>query len=291
MHKDFLAITDLSKAELIGLLDLAARQKRGVTSDALAGKQLAILFEKPSLRTRSSFEVGIRELGGQLTTFSAAECGRLGERESVYDFAHVIAGFYDGLIARVFDHAKLIELANYTNIPVVNALSDREHPCQILADLLTIRETLGTIEGIKIAFLGDGNNVARSLAVAAKTLGSHFTLIGPKAYRLDDNTIEQTEDLTAGLKDADVVVTDTWASMGSESEAAARATVFAPYQLNTAALALAKKNAIVLHCLPAHRGEEITDEVIDSAHSVVFAEAANRLPVQKAVLLRLFGKA
>jgi ornithine carbamoyltransferase len=201
--------------------------------------------------------------------------------------AKVMEGFYDGLIARVFEHDKLAELAGHTKIGVINALSDREHPCQILADLLTIQERLGTVSGLKIVFLGDGNNVARSLAEAAKIVGSSFTLIGPKAYHLDTTGISQTEDL-AEAKNADVLVTDTWVSMGDEKSAAERKKIFAPYQLNTALLSTAKKSAIVLHCLPAHWGEEITEEVLKSAQSAAYFEAHNRLPVQKAVMVKLF---
>lgn len=288
MQKDFLTIAQLTKTELIELLTLAKTQGKGVTSTVLAGKQIAMLFEKQSLRTKASFEVGIRELGGQLSYFSQAECGKLGERESVADFGHVMERYYDGLVARVYSHERLADLAQKTHIPVINALSDLEHPCQALADLLTIWQSLGKLDNFKMVFLGDGTNVARSLAESSKILGFEFCLIGPKKYWFHLDGITCTEDLT-GLQNADVVVTDTWISMGSEAEAATRLKELGAYQLNQETLAMANKDAIVLHCLPAHRGEEVTDSVLDGPQSKIFDEAANRLPVQKAVLIKLFS--
>ena len=290
MKKDFLSITDLSKEQILKLLDSAAGQKRGARSEILAGKEVALIFEKPSLRTKASFEVGIRELGGNFSYFSAAECGRLGARESVADFAKVLSGYFDAVVARVFEHSKLAELAAAAKIPVVNALSDFEHPCQILADLLTIREKLGRTEDFKLAFLGDGNNVARSLARAAAILGFEFALAAPEKYQFDPaEKIAQSDNLGAAVKNADVIYTDAWTSMGDESESAERREIFAPFQLNAEILAAANPGALALHCLPAHRGEEITDAVIDGENSGIFEQAANRLPAQKALLTKLFS--
>lgn len=288
MEKDFLSMNDLSKPELADILDLAARQKRGQVSDVLANKMVALYFEKPSLRTVCSFDVGAKELGAQTTFLNSQGSGKMGERERVKDLAKNLSGFYDAVVARVFSHKALEEFARESNIPVINALSDREHPCQILADLLTIREKIGKLDGIKLAYLGDGNNIAHSLALAAKIWGFDFALAGPRSHWLENPEFKQTEDLDEVLADADVVCTDTWTSMGDEAEAAERREIFAPYQLNSKRLAQAKPEAIVLHCQPAHLGEEITTEVFDGPQSAVRLEAANRLPVQKAVLMRLF---
>ena len=288
MQKDFLSIADLNREELLELLDVAATQKHQVTSKILENKNIALIFEKQSLRTKASFEVGIRELGGSISYFSSAESGRLGERESIEDFARVLSGYFDGVIARVHDHVALEKFAANAKVTVINALSDREHPCQALADLLTIREKLGKLEGIKLAFLGDGNNVALSLALASEILGFDFVLAGPKKHFLKYEQIKQTENLDEVLKDADVIYTDTWISMSDETKAAKCETEFKPYQLNADALKKAKPGAIVMHCLPAHRGLEITDEVIDGKQSVIFDQAANRLPAQKALLIKMF---
>ena len=288
MKKDFLSITDLTREGILDVLDIAATQKHKLASDLLNNKNIALLFEKQSLRTKASFEVGIRELGGGFSYFSPAECGRLGERESIEDYAKVLSGYFDAIVARVYDHAALQKFAKASGAPVINALSDKEHPCQILADLLTIREKLGTLEGIKLAFLGDGNNVALSLALAAEILGFEFILAGPSKHFLAYEQITQTENIDEALIDADVVYADTWSSMGSESEAAEREAVFRPYQLNADVLKKANNGALVMHCLPAHRGLEITDDVIDGPQSIVFEQAANRLPAQKALLIKIF---
>ena len=290
MEKDLLSIGDLTAAEILEIVELAKTQTSGIYSDILKEKQLVLIFEKPSLRTRASFEAGIRELGGGVTYFSAAENGRLGERESIPDYAHTLESYYSAIIARVFSHADLKQLAENTKIPVINALSDVEHPCQILADLVVISNHLKRLENFKLVFLGDGNNVAFSLALAAKILGFEFVLVGPKEYFLLDKNIQQTEDIAVALQNADVIYTDTWVSMGDEAEATARKKMFQPYQLNKKNLALAKPEAIVMHCLPAHRGQEITDEVIDSSQSVVFEQARSRLSAQKAVMIKLLGK-
>ncbi|MFH1375946.1 MAG: ornithine carbamoyltransferase [Patescibacteria group bacterium] len=287
MQKDFISITDLSPEELTEILDMGSDQKHGVTSEILRNKHVALVFEKPSLRTKASFETGVRELGGTFSYFSPAESGRLGERESVGDFARTLSQYFEVIVARVYDHAALEKLAASANIPVINALSGKEHPCQVLGDLLTIRECLGRLADFKLAFLGDGNNVAYSLALAANLLGFEFILAGPKKYQLKQGKIQQTEDVAAALQNADVVYTDAWTSMGDESEVQQRETIFQPYQLNADALKQAKPEAIVMHCLPAHRGKEITDDVIDGPQSVVFDQAANRLPVQKAILIKL----
>lgn len=287
MQKDFLSITDLSPEELTEILDLAATLKHGVSSEILRNKHVALIFEKASLRTKASFETGIRELGGAFSYFSPTEIGRLGERESVEDLSRTLSQYFEVIVARVYDHAALEKLAASAQVPVINALSGKEHPCQILGDLLTIRERLGKLADFKLAYLGDGNNVALSLALAAETLGFEFILAGPKKYNLAYGQIKQTESLDEALGNADVVYADTWTSMGDESETRQREAVFAPYQLNSEVLKKAKPEAIVMHCLPAHRGKEITDDVIDGPQSVVFEQAANRLPVQKAILTKL----
>ena len=285
--QNFLSIADFDRAGLLEVLEIAATQKRKVFSQLLLNQNLALLFEKPSLRTKASFEVGVRELGGATSFFGPGECGVLGERESIQDFAQVISNYYDAVVARVYSHVALEKFALSSNVPVINALSDREHPCQILADLLTIREYLGRVENFKLAFLGDGNNVALSLALAAEILNFKFTLAGPQSYFLPYPQIEQTENLAAALTNADVVYTDTWISMGAEAAASERERAFSAYQLNAAALRQANSGALVLHCLPAHRGQEITDEVLDGPQSVVIRQAANRLPAQKALLIKL----
>lgn len=270
------------------VLNVAANEKRGATSEILRGKQIALYFEKPSLRTKASFEVGIRELGGDFSYFSTVDVGKLGERESIDDFAKVLSGYFDIVVARVFEHENLEKFAEVSEAPVINALSDREHPCQILADLLTIRDKLGRVNNFKLVYLGDGNNVALSLALAAEILGFEFVLAGPKKYQLEYPQIKQTENLDEALAGTDVIYTDTWNSMGEPKKS--DETILTPFQLNTAVLKKAKPDAIVLHCLPAHRSKEITDEVLDGTQSVVFAQAANRLPVQKALLAKIFAQ-
>lgn len=269
------------------LLDVAAMQKRGMTAENLAKKQVALYFEKPSLRTKASFEVSVQELGGNFSYFATDEVGKMGERESIEDFAKVLSAYFDAIVARVFSHADLEKFAAAASVPVINALSDHEHPCQVLADLLTIREKLGRLKDFKITFLGDGNNVALSLALAAEILGFEFALAGPEQHQLDYKQITQTENLDEALKDADVIYTDTWNSMGDTKKSDEP---MLPFQLNTETLKKAKPEAIVMHCLPAHRGKEITDEVIDGPQSVVFEQAANRLPAQKALLIKIFAK-
>ncbi len=296
--RDILGIVDLNAAEIELALDVAGLLKEHKFDDTQTlfakGQTLAMLFEKPSLRTRVTFEAGMIQLGGSAINIEQ----KLGERESVGDVAKNLDRWIDGIMARVFDHQTLVELAASAKIPVINGLCDIEHPCQALADFLTMKEHKGKIAGLKIAFIGDGNNVANSLALTAAKLGAHFTIACPKGYephkRIWNCALESAKATGAKLTitanpadavaDADVVYTDTWVSMGQESEEAHRAAIFAPFQVNAALLAGAKPNAIVMHCLPAHRGQEITDEIMDGKQSVVFDQAENRLHAQKALL-------
>lgn len=304
MHKDFLDIIDYSPKELQDLLDLAIRLKKeykaGGNEPVLKGKVLAMIFQKPSLRTRVSFDVGMRHLGGDALYLSPNEIG-LGQRESIADVARVLDGMVHGIMARVFDHDHLIQLAHWTTIPVINGLSDYSHPCQALADVLTIYEEFGKIKGINITYVGDGNNVAVSLMQIAAKLGANFTIANPEDYDMPAESIETIKPIAQengskltflrdpheAVKGAHVIYTDTWTSMGQEEESAKRERVFPPYQINDALVKEADKDAIVLHCLPAHRGQEITDEVADGPHSRLFQEAHNRLHAQKAVLYTL----
>lgn len=304
MHKDFLDIIDYSPKELQDLLDLAIHLKKeyqaGGNEPVLKGKVLAMIFQKPSLRTRVSFDVGMRHLGGDALYLSPNEIG-LGQRESIADVARVLDGMVHGIMARVFDHDHLIQLAHWTTIPVINGLSDYSHPCQALADVLTIYEEFGKIKGINITYVGDGNNVAVSLMQIAAKLGANFTIANPEDYDMPAESIETIKPIAQengskltflrdpheAVRNAHVIYTDTWTSMGQEEEAAKRERVFPPYQINDTLVKEADKDAIVLHCLPAHRGQEITDEVADGPHSRLFQEAHNRLHAQKAVLYTL----
>ncbi len=304
--KHFLAIADLSTAEFNQVLSTAKKlkaewRKRG-NKPILKNKTLGMVFQKPSLRTRVSFDMAMLQLGGQALYLSPNEIG-LGQRESVGDVARVLSRFVDGIMARVFAHAHVTELAQYSRVPVINGLSDHEHPCQALADVLTIVEWRGKLKGLKVVFLGDGNNVARSLMFACALGGAHFVCASPQGYALDDASVAQARALAkksggsvellvdpkAAARAADVLYADTWTSMGQEAEAAERAKVFPPYQVNAALVALAKPNAIVLHCLPAHRGVEITDEVMDGPQSAIFDQAENRMHAQKAIVAILMG--
>jgi len=305
-HKDLVAIADLDGAELCQLLDAAAALKRalaeGEQPPLLQGRVLALLFQKPSLRTRVSFEVGIRQLGGSGVYLSPAEVG-LGERESYGDVARVLSRYVQVLVARTFMHEDVVTLARCADVPVINALSDLLHPCQCLADLLTIRERLGRLEGVVVAYVGDGNNVANSLLEAAPRVGMHLRVATPPGFEPDVGISEASArlaaqagtelrlltDPAAAVQGADVVYTDAWFSMGQETEHDFRREIFPPYQVNAALLARARPRALVMHCLPAHRGEEITDEVIDGPQSIVLDQAENRLHVQKALLCELLG--
>jgi ornithine carbamoyltransferase len=303
----FLAIADLSAAELDHYLATAKRLKaewrKGSNRPILRNKTLGMVFQKPSLRTRVSFDMAMLHLGGHALYLSPNEIG-LGQRESIADVSRVLSRYVDGIMARVFAHAHIVELAKYSRVPVINGLSDQEHPCQALADVLTMVERFGKLKGLKVVFLGDGNNVARSLMLACALGGARFVCTSPRGYALDEASVATarefaqksggdvtlTEDPQAAARDADVLYTDVWASMGQEEQAAQRAKIFPPYQLNAALLALAKPQAIVMHCLPAHRGAEITDEVADGPHSVLFDQAENRVHAQKAILAMLMGK-
>ena len=312
MLKHFLSAADLSRDEAEALLDrataLKAEWRDGGTAGAhgrtpLRGKTLALVFEKPSLRTRVAFEAGMTQLGGHGSYLSANDID-MGGRESVPDVARNLSRWVNVIAARVFRHTTVVELARHSNVPVINALCDREHPCQALADMLTLREHFGgRLHGLKLAYVGDGNNVCHSLMLLGATLGVNVGVACPPDYRPDPEIVAQAEqraaesDATIAISSspgeivvgANAVYTDVWASMGQEHEAARRRPVFQPYQLNGALMAQAEPNALVMHCLPAHRGEEITAEVIDGPQSVVFDQAENRLHVQKALILTLLG--
>jgi ornithine carbamoyltransferase len=305
--KHFLSINDLSRDEARFLLAEADRlkdelkSKRAAQCEYLAGKTLAMIFEKPSLRTRASFDIGMAHLGGHPLYLSPAEIG-LGKRESVADVARVVSRMADGIVARVFSHGALEELAEYSRVPVINALSDSEHPCQALADLQTFAEYKGlpdeNLKRRKIAYVGDGNNVCHSLMLLCAKLGVEFSVATPKNYEPQHEFVEAaqregevflTNDVQAAVQNADAVYTDVWTSMGQEEEGAQRLKDFAGFQVNAELMAGAKPDAIILHCLPAHRGEEISAEVLESPHSKVFEQAENRLHAQKAVLLWLLS--
>ncbi len=268
------------------------------------GKVLAMIFQKPSLRTRVSFDMAMRHMGGDALYLSPAEIG-LGKRELIADVARVLSGYVEILMARVFEHEHVFELARWSEIPVINGLSDYNHPCQGMADALTIYENFGSLKGLNVTFVGDGNNVAVSLLHVCAKLGANFTLASPEGYDLAPAALELGEKLAAesgskinltrdphqAVRGAQVIYTDTWTSMGQEEEAKKREQVFPPYQVNDTLVSEADKNAIVLHCLPAHRGQEITDSVADGSHSRLFPQAHNRLHAQKAILARLLGVA
>jgi ornithine carbamoyltransferase len=302
----FLAVADLSPRELEDLLDLALTLKQertqGGNQPILAGKVLGMVFQKPSLRTRVSFDMAMRHLGGDALYLSPSEVG-LGQRESIADVARVLSGYVDGIMARVFDHQHVLNLAQWSRVPVINGLSDYNHPCQALADALTIRERFGPLRGVRVAYVGDGNNVATSLLHICTKLGAHFTIAAPEGYGLPATVVERgrefaresgsqvraLRDPQAAVHGAQVIYTDTWTSMGQEAESEARKRIFPPYQVNAALLALADPKAIVMHCLPAHRGQELTDEVADGPHSAIFPQAENRMHAQKALLVRLLA--
>lgn len=302
--KHFLDIADFSGKELADMLALAVKlkqeQKQGKSRPLFKGKALAMVFQKPSLRTRVSFEMAMRDLEGDALYLSPQEIG-LGKRESIADIARVLSGYVDVVMARVFDHNHILELAKWSLVPVVNGLSDYNHPCQAMADALTIQEEFGTLAGLKVAYIGDGNNVAVSLMKVTTKLGGHFIIANPEDYDMPAASVEQsqgfaqqsggsvtlTRDPKEAASGADVIYTDTWTSMGQEEEALKRERVFPPYQVNQALVQFAQPKAIVLHCLPAHRGQEITNEVADGSHSRLFPQAENRLHAQKAILVNL----
>jgi len=304
VKKDFLAITDLSPKEVHEVfrlaLDLKQKTKKGRKHPLLKGQTLAMVFQKPSARTRVSFEVGMFQLGGHALYLTPADIG-LGKRESVADVARVLSRYNDGIMARVFGHDIIEELARFASVPVINGLSDLVHPCQIMGDMLTILEHRGNFNELKISYIGDGNNVANSWINMASRIPMQLDLAVPKGYDPDQSILAKAgetgisairilRDPKEAVKDADVIYTDVWASMGQEKEAAKRKKVFKSYQVNEALVANAKPNVKVMHCLPAHRGDEITDGVMDGPHSIVFDEAENRLHIQKAILVRLMGR-
>lgn len=294
--KHLLSDLDLSVEALRELLDVAGQMKRAPTRFAktLSGRYLSLLFEKPSLRTRLTFELAIKQLGGDAVNYA----GPIGEREPVKDVARNLERWTQGIVARVFAQSTIEELAQWSHVPVINALSDRYHPCQILADMLTLEERFGKLDGLKLAFVGDGNNVAHSLMLTAGRLGVRVAVATPQGYRPDAGIVAQarelgsitvTQDAAEALDGADAVYTDVWTSMGQEAESEERRRAFAPYQVNSELFGRAKAEAIFLHCLPAKRGEEVTDQVMESPRSAVFDQAENRLHAQKALLVMLLG--
>ena len=303
--KDFIAISDYPAKEIQSVLDLAIQLKNEHTENGnpplLKGKVLAMIFQKPSLRTRVSFDMAMRHLGGDALYLSPAEIG-LGKRESIADVARVLSGYVDAIMARVFEHAHVLDLAKWSSVPVINGLSDYNHPCQGMADALTIQEKFGNLKGLNISYVGDGNNVAVSLMHVSTLLGANFSIASPAGYeikpasvevgrqlaRQSGSTVTLLHDPHQAVKGAHVIYTDTWTSMGQEEESKIREQVFPPYQVNQSLVSEADKDVIVMHCLPAHRGQEITDEVADGPHSALFPQAHNRLHAQKAILARLF---
>lgn len=304
MKRDFIHVSDYSPVELQAMLDLAVQLKKewqaGGNPPVLKGKVLGMIFQKPSLRTRVSFDMAMRHLGGDALYLSPNEIG-LGQRESIADVARVLSGYVDAIMARVFAHEHVLELAKWSTVPVINGLSDYNHPCQAMADALTIQEEFGSLKGLNVTFVGDGNNVAVSLMHICTKLGANFTIACPEGYDLPPQAVELARffastsgsrlrflrDPHEAVRDAHVIYTDTWTSMGQEAEAKKREAVFPPYQVNAALVAEARPDVIVMHCLPAHRGQELTDEVADGPHSRIFPQAHNRLHAQKAILVKL----
>ncbi|MDP6504284.1 MAG: ornithine carbamoyltransferase [Planctomycetota bacterium] len=305
-HRHLTSLIELSTEDILEIFDWTERLKtrvaRGIREFALQGKTVGLIFEKASMRTRVSFEVGINQLGGNSVYMDQRAIG-LGTRESVKDVGRVISRYVDGIVIRTFEQENINQLAEYATVPIINGLSDEYHPCQALADMFTIKEKLGGFESASVAFVGDGHNVARSAALACAKLGISFSLAAPESYGFaqefaglldgmdsrDGFSFLETRDPKEAVKNANIVYTDTWTSMGQEEEANARRTVFADFQVNTDLLNAAKEDVLVMHCLPAHRGEEITDEVMDGPASIVYDQAENRLHVQRAVLRLLIG--
>lgn len=304
MKKHLLKMDDLSKEEILDILNLADQlkyeQKHDIEHHHLKGKSLGMIFEKSSTRTRVSFEVGMYQLGGNSLFLSNRDL-QIGRGEPIEDTARVLSRFLQGIMIRTFSQAEIEKLASYSSIPIINGLTDEEHPCQVLADLMTIRENKNILEGLKIAFIGDGNNMANSLMIGCLKVGMNFAVASPKEYTSSDKYLNRAREIAEkeGLeftvttspleaaKDADVLITDVWASMGQEEEAKIRAKAFEGFQINKELLEVADKNVMVLHCLPAHRGEEITAEVLEEHANSIFDESENRLHAQKAVLVRL----
>ena len=300
--KHLISMADLSNEEIIELLDMAEDLKekrlRGKVTDLLKNKSLAMIFEKSSTRTRVSFEAGMADLGGHALYLNYRDI-QIGRGETVADTARVLSGYVHGITARVNSHDTVVELAKHATVPVINALSDKEHPCQILADLLTIQEYKNRLDGLKYAWIGDGNNVCNSAILGCAIVGMDIVVACPEGYEPDEDIVAQaramggnvtiTNDPAEAAKDADVFYTDVWISMGDEDEVDKRMHDLANYQINSELVSLAKHDAIVMHCLPAHRGEEITAEVLDGPHSVVFEQAENRMHAQKALMLKLMA--
>ncbi len=304
--KNFVSLTELSADEIWTVLNkaiaLKAEWKNGGNRPILKGKVLAMVFQKPSLRTRVSFDVGMLHLGGHALYLSPNEIG-LGGRESVPDVARVLSGYVDGIMARTFSHDHIVQLAEYASVPVINGLSDFNHPCQAMGDFLTIIEHKGSLDGVNLTYVGDGNNVARSLMFTAAKLGVDFTIATPEGYEIEQEYVAMAEqfatesgatlrflhDPIEAVTGADVIYTDVWTSMGQEAETKKRLAIFPPYQVNEKLVSHAKDDVIVMHCLPAHRGEEITDAVADGPHSALFPQAANRLHAQKGILALLMA--
>ena len=302
MKKDLLSIRDLETKDIHDIIKLAADIKANSAkySNALKGKSIGLIFQKPSNRTRVSFEIGMFQMGGHSIYLGSSELG-MGGRESVKDVACVLSRYLNGIIARTYKHDVLEELARHASIPIINGLSDLAHPCQSLGDMFTIKEKFGTLKGVTLAYIGDGNNVLNSLMAVAAKLGVDMKVATPKGYepnvemvrraravaRESGSKIEISNDPRKAARDADVLYTDVWVSMGQEKQAARRVRAFKDYQLNDKLLKSAKTLAAVMHCLPAHRGQEITDSVMDSNHSIVYDQAENRMHVQKAILLKL----
>jgi len=301
--KDFLSIDKCTKDQLIELLNLSTMLKKKYKADkcdlCLTSKVLAMLFEKPSLRTRISFHVAMTDLGGSAIYVKPEDIGGIGKREPVKDIARVLSRYVDGIMARTFEHGTVTELAEFATVPVINALTDFSHPCQAIADVLTIQEHCKQIEGVKIAFIGDGNNVARSLAFACSKLGMKMIIASPAGYELDAETIDKANQISAdsvlqtnnpqiAVIGADIIYTDTWVSMGQEQEKQKRRTDFEGFQVN-AELVKSAPDAKIMHCLPAHRDFEITDEVVESPNSIIFDQSENRLHFQRALLKKLMS--
>ena len=306
--KHFLDVSDYSPAEIQDILDLAIRLKQeyfaGGNKPLFKGKVLALIFQKPSLRTRVSFDMAMRHMGGDALYLSPNEIG-LGKREAIADISRVLSGYVQAIMARVFEHQHVVELAKWSSIPVINGLSDYSHPCQAMADAQTIIEKFGAMKGLNVTYVGDGNNVAVSLMHIVTMLGGNFTIANPEGYGMPQAAqaigaklaqasgakISYLSDPHQAVKNAHVIYTDTWTSMGQEEETAKREVVFPPYQVNAKLVSEADKDVIVMHCLPAHRNHELTDEVADGPHSAIFPQAHNRLHAQKAILARLLGVA
>ncbi|MHC4397076.1 MAG: ornithine carbamoyltransferase [Planctomycetota bacterium] len=302
--KDFISIDVCSVEQLKELLkessELKKLYKGGERDLCLAGKALVMLFEKPSLRTRMSFQVAMTDLGGSAIYVKPEDIGGLGKREPIKDMARVLSRYVDGIMARTFEHSSVIELAEFATVPVINALTDFSHPCQAMADVLTVEEHCGRLEGVKIAFIGDGNNVARSLAFACAKLGMKIVVASPVGYELDGESVEkanqmsadsvsQINDPVAAVAGADIIYTDTWVSMGQEDEKQKRIKDFAGFQVNAELVKAAPDDAKIMHCLPAYRGLEISDEAAESANSIIFDQSENRLHLQRALLKKLMS--